>query len=309
MKRFKNILYVVSDDEDVELHTAARVQALARRNDAQVCVVDILEKNVVDQLGSLILNGEKKLSTLARKQLKEELESFTAHESWKGITVTTEVLEGKDFIEIIQKVLKDEHDLVIKRGVEEDGSDQLAMRLFRKCPCPVWIIRNSKTGGFKRILAALDLGNRKEENRQLNRKIIELTDSMAKLEGAEAHYIHVLYLEFEGMMRGPRFSLSDEEISGLKQELKEQSEKTLGQLFQEIGVQAKQENIHLVGGETSETIKTIIKDLSIDVLVMGTVARSGVPGLLIGNKAEKVLSAVDCTVLAVKPGGYVSPVK
>ena len=41
---------------------------------------------------------------------------------------------------------------------------------------------------------------------------------------------------------------------------------------------------------------------------MGTVARSGVPGLLIGNKAEKVLSGIDCTVLAVKPSGYVSPV-
>ena len=192
--------------------------------------------------------------------------------------------------------------------MEEDGSDQLAMRLFRKCPCPVWIIRNSKKDEFKRILAALDLGNSQEENRRLNRKIIELTDSMARLEGAEAHYIHVLHLEFEGMMRGPRFSLSDEEIAGLKQELKEKSEKTLRQLFQETGVRSRPENIHLVGGETSEIIQKAIKELAIDVLIMGTVARTGVPGLLIGNKAEKVLSAIDCTVLAVKPRGYISPV-
>jgi len=308
MKRFKDILYVLSGDETQEQQTSVRVQLLARRNEARVCVVHILEKNVIDQLSSIISIGENKFSILAREQLEEELRNFTAAEAWKGIAVTTEVLEGRDFIEIIQKVLKDEHDLVIKVRVDEDGSDQLAMRLFRKFPCPVWIIRNSKTGNYMRILAALDLGNRQDENRQLNRKIIELTESMARLEGAESHYIHALHLEFEGMMRGPRFSLSDTEIAGLKRELKEESKKTLEQLFQETGVQAAPETIHLVEGETSVTIQKAIEDLAIDVLVMGTVARSGVPGLIIGNKAEKVLSSIDCTVLAVKPSGYVSPV-
>ena len=41
---------------------------------------------------------------------------------------------------------------------------------------------------------------------------------------------------------------------------------------------------------------------------MGTVARTGIPGLLIGNTAESVLSQVGCSVIAVKPDGFVSPV-
>jgi hypothetical protein len=41
---------------------------------------------------------------------------------------------------------------------------------------------------------------------------------------------------------------------------------------------------------------------------MGTIGRSGVPGLLIGNTAERMLSAVDCSILALKPEGFVSPV-
>ena len=308
MKRFKNILYIHSGDGAQEQQTARRVQSLASRNNARVCVVRILEKNVIDQLSSMISLGEKKLPTIAREQLKQELADFVENKVWKDIPVSSEVLEGRDFIEIIQKVLKENHDLVIKTRMDENGSDQLAMRLFRKCPCPVWIIRNSRAGGFKHILAALDLSNNQQENKQLNRKIIELTDSMARLEGAEAHYIHALHLEFEGMMRGPRFRLSDEEIAGMKKELREESKETLTQLFQEIGGQPKPANIHIVKGEASEIIKQTIKDLEIDVLVMGTVARTGVPGLLIGNKAEKVLSDIDCTVLAVKPSGYVSPV-
>jgi len=41
---------------------------------------------------------------------------------------------------------------------------------------------------------------------------------------------------------------------------------------------------------------------------MGTVARTGMPGLLIGNTAEGVLNEIDYSVLAVKPPGFVTPV-
>ena len=47
----------------------------------------------------------------------------------------------------------------------------------------------------------------------------------------------------------------------------------------------------------------------IELIVMGTVSRTGIAGLLIGNTAEKVLRQVDCSVLTVKPEGFITPVK
>ena len=47
----------------------------------------------------------------------------------------------------------------------------------------------------------------------------------------------------------------------------------------------------------------------IDLVVMGTVGRSGISGMLIGNTAERVLRKLPCSVLAVKPEGFVSPVR
>jgi nucleotide-binding universal stress UspA family protein len=47
----------------------------------------------------------------------------------------------------------------------------------------------------------------------------------------------------------------------------------------------------------------------VDVLVMGTVARGGIPGMLIGNTAERVLRKLPCSVLTVKPDGFESPVR
>lgn len=55
-------------------------------------------------------------------------------------------------------------------------------------------------------------------------------------------------------------------------------------------------------------IKKGIVDLKIDVVVMVSIARSGIPGLLIGNQAEKTLNNIKCTVLIVKPDGFLSPV-
>jgi nucleotide-binding universal stress UspA family protein len=46
----------------------------------------------------------------------------------------------------------------------------------------------------------------------------------------------------------------------------------------------------------------------IDLLVMGTVCRTGIAGFLIGNTAEEVLNQVDCSVLTVKPEGFETPV-
>jgi universal stress protein E len=43
-------------------------------------------------------------------------------------------------------------------------------------------------------------------------------------------------------------------------------------------------------------------------LVMGTMSRGGIPGLLIGNTAEKVLYRANCSVLTLKPDGFKSPV-
>jgi nucleotide-binding universal stress UspA family protein len=45
-----------------------------------------------------------------------------------------------------------------------------------------------------------------------------------------------------------------------------------------------------------------------DLIIMGTVARTGIPGFLMGNTAETILNRIECSVLAIKPAGFVTPV-
>jgi len=41
---------------------------------------------------------------------------------------------------------------------------------------------------------------------------------------------------------------------------------------------------------------------------MGTVGRSGIKGVLLGNTAERILDRCDCSILTVKPDDFVSPI-
>jgi universal stress protein E len=46
-----------------------------------------------------------------------------------------------------------------------------------------------------------------------------------------------------------------------------------------------------------------------DLIAMGTVGRSGIQGVLLGNTAEKVLATCDASILTVKPAEFVSPIQ
>ena len=65
---------------------------------------------------------------------------------------------------------------------------------------------------------------------------------------------------------------------------------------------------HLVKGLASKEIPALAKRIDASLIVMGTVARTGIPGFFMGNTAESILSQIECSVLAIKPQGFATPV-
>jgi nucleotide-binding universal stress UspA family protein len=65
---------------------------------------------------------------------------------------------------------------------------------------------------------------------------------------------------------------------------------------------------HVPKGRAGKVIPSFASKLKVDLIVMGTVARTGIPGLIMGNTAETILSQISCSVLAVKPPNFITPV-
>jgi len=307
MKRFRNILYILNNNSIDQQDRAEKVSVLARLNDARVSVVIVEDSSLFHDIGMILSGHMQEIKGITRQQHQKDLDRFLAHNQWRDIDVSGSVLSGKDFLVIIQKVIKDNHDLVIKEETLEAGIDPLAMRLVRKCPCPVWVIKRGATE-FRRILGAVDVGAEFAETQELNKKIVELTFSLAQREKGEAHYLHTWWLEYEVMLRGPRFNVTPEEILEMKQTLNEKRHSGLQRLLERANISAQPDHVHIREGESETLLNQIINALDIDVVVMGSIGHSGIPGFLIGNKAEKILSKINCTVLTVKPDGFISPI-
>lgn len=65
---------------------------------------------------------------------------------------------------------------------------------------------------------------------------------------------------------------------------------------------------HLLKGSARKAIPASATRLSVDCIVMGTVARTGIRGFIMGNPVEAILEQIDCPMLALKPPGFVTPV-
>lgn len=307
MKRFKHILYILDEGSSSRQGSADKVAELARINDARITIMIAEQITLLDDLSRHITGRYEEVRQAVAAGHRKNLDDFIGHERWEDIAVRPDYAMANDFIAIIRTVVREGHDLVIKESALEQGIDQLSMRLVRKCPCPVWIMKYNSSD-FKRILAAVDVGARYPETPVLNKKIIELAHSLAQREGGEAHYLHSWRLEYESMLSSPRFRVSPEEIHEMKQALFSRRQAELINLLNDNHIHYEDRQIHVREGLSNEVITHAIQKLDIDVVVMGSVGRSGIPGLLIGNMAEKLLSVINCTVLTVKPDGFESPV-
>ena len=65
-------------------------------------------------------------------------------------------------------------------------------------------------------------------------------------------------------------------------------------------------NIELVRGDPRVVIPDRVDKLEADYLILGTVARRGLSGLLVGNTSEEILDRVDCTVVVHKSVGFLT---
>ena len=149
----------------------------------------------------------------------------------------------------------------------------------------------------------------------MNLQLLQMAASLALAEFAELHVVHVWEAVGEGIMRTAFVSASEERISAYVSGVRRQHEAGLRALLEQAqaslgpeGLQYLKPQQHLVRGSASREIPALAQRLDADLIVMGTVGRSGIAGFFMGNTAETVLYQIDCSVLAVKPAGFVSPV-
>ena len=308
MKRFKNILYF-ADGAPTPGPALERAVALARTNDARLTVADVIEDQ--ETRTEIQSSFGSDLNEILREHRRLALEEMVRPFNEPDNIIYTQVLTGTPFIEVIRSVLNNRYDLVVKacrapEGVSERLFGSNDMHLMRKCPCPVWIDRPAATLPYRRILAAVDPVD--DESKGCARMVMDLATSLAKRESAQLSVIHAWSLYGESMLRSGRLRLSKTQFEQHIDQVRRCHEDGFNRLLADYEMSTDDPGVHLVKGSPAATIDRLTRDLEADLVVMGTVGRTGVPGFFIGNTAEELLQTTTTSVLAVKPADFKTPV-
>lgn len=312
MKRFKKIL-LVSREGPGERATLARAVDLAKQHGARLTLIEVVEE-IPRELRMLVTSVlPAALEREIVEETKKRLDALVASLSDDGVRVKAVVRYGTPFLEIIREVLSKKHDLVVltaegRGGVKERLFGSTSLHLMRKCPAPVWVMKPTRSRRYRRILATVDPDPSEPERVALDGAILALAASVARLGRSELHVAHVFRAPDEALHALSRRYVPKEKLKEMRAEARAQSEKRLDDLLAGGALDGVRHRVHLLPGEARVQIPKLVKRERVDLIVMGTVCRTGVPGFLIGNTAESVLQQVDCSVLTVKPEGFVTPI-
>lgn len=222
--------------------------------------------------------------------LVQEGYSVSAQQAWNGSSHKT----------IIATQRSEGCGLVIKQHLPDTPLMKALLtpedwKLLRYCPCPVLIVKTARpwTGGT--ILAAIDAGSSDMEHRVLHSGIVSHGYDIATLAGGTLHMLSAHPY--------PMLSAADSVF-----QLKE----TIQALYRELcktfqaEFHVSDERLHIEEGPADVLIPYIAHKLEAVLTVIGSVARAGLSGVLIGNTAEMILDTLDSDVLVLKPDDIIT---
>lgn len=218
-----------------------------------------------------------------------------------GVDATAVVSDKRPSDEMVAMAEAGDIDMIFvgKRNRHEGAQTTLgnvARKLMRTSPVPVWAV-DPYAREVSSVIVAHDL-------REVGSRAARLGARMATLSNCPLHLVHAwkvpLSLQMsEGRISGREYreaerELADEVITRMKKDME--------------GVASPEPAVYHEGcGAASTVIVETAARVDASLLVMGTLARTGIAGLLVGNTAEKVLDQAPCSLLTVKPEDFVVP--
>ncbi|MEM7488480.1 MAG: universal stress protein [Pseudomonadota bacterium] len=312
----RHVLAVVDRDMPDAARTAAD---LAARHGARLGLMAVLEppRDAAALAEAAGLAPDDLLDRL-REDHRQHIREAVARALPDGPAPDIHVAVGKPFVEIVRHVIAADVDIVVKTAEPLAGAAGFLFastdqHLVRKCPCPVWLRMPEAPAVPRRVLAAVDVDDwdaaEPETLADLNRRVLDTALDLAAGPGATIHALHAWDAAGEGMV----WAFSGEgdprlKAQGYVNRVLDTRRRALDELLRPVRAAGGPEIVpHLVRGRTEAVIAAQAAALDADIVVIGTVARTGLSGVIIGNTAENILNSLDRSVVAVKPGAFVCP--
>ena len=218
-----------------------------------------------------------------------------------GAPATYEFTEAHPWHALVRRALDGSADLVIagKRSTTERTRRRVgstAMRLMRKCPVPVWLVKPDHDLNHRHILAPTDLS-------AVSERAVESAAWIASQSEGELHVLHAWNLTSDQQRTAS--DLPEAEYKAMVEEARAHAKSSLEHSVAGLEIDP---NLSLERGSPHKEIIKEVEEEHPDLLVMGSLSIGSRPGFQMGTVAERVLPQVDESILSFKPGDFDCPV-
>ncbi|MBT4866647.1 MAG: universal stress protein [Planctomycetaceae bacterium] len=314
MQRFRNIVVGV-DLSRADRLAASELNAptqeavkraiwMASRLSAELTFFSVLDVSAHTQ--ELLHDGFQKTSSDVEVAAHAALDELVEQAKQQNVAAKSHLAFGSPWIETVKQVLRENHDLCIVGTRDQGVAKRLLFgstgsKLLRNCPCPVWVTKPDPDIGDLNILIPSDFSD-------VSSLALELAVNGGQMVDTKIHLLHAIEESVDNRMW--LTGLSNEKIAAFAQEKRDEATQSLNDQLAQTDYRSLTHGVklHVTDGPGDVVILDAIEELKIDLLIMGTIARSGIPGVLIGNTAERLLPHVSCSVLALKPDGWECPI-
>ncbi|WP_168400783.1 universal stress protein UspE [Erwinia amylovora] len=226
-----------------------------------------------------------------------------------GVQIDIKVVwHNRPFEAIIHEVINSHHDLVIKMTHQHDRLQAVVFtptdwHLLRKCPCPVWMVKDQVWPEGGKALVAVNLASEEPHHDPLNTKLVKETLALAeRVNHTEVHLVGAYPVTPINIA----IELPDFDPDVYNEAIRGQHLLAMKALRQPFSIDEK--FTHVEKGLPEEVIPELAERLDAGVVVLGTIGRTGLSAAFLGNTAEQVIDHLRCDLLAIKPDSFVSPV-
>jgi nucleotide-binding universal stress UspA family protein len=293
-------ILVYSPHEDRAHRAVTLASAVAERSGARVTILRVLEQAARRRAPRLEREG-REINDLLLEAETRELEQVAAPLTARGLQVDVRVAWGVPWNEIITLVDAEGFDLVVKpaRGLSREGHvffGSTALHLFRKCVCPVWVVGDDGELPTK-IMAAIDPA-RDSGRSEVAGRILGWADRVGRYADAPVHVASAWHAPGADALTG---KLSESELKSYVDETRERAREVLDEILASAEHPPAPDLVHLVEGPARDVLPRFAEENHYDLIVMGTLGRTGIAGEMLGETAEMILRDVRASVLTISP--------
>jgi universal stress protein E len=219
----------------------------------------------------------------------------------RGLDASGTVRTGEAWYEILAEADATGADVIVvaSRGtarLEHFIFGSTALRLMRKSAKPVWVVHPSQKAPVREILVPIDFGGTADES-------VATGNLLHEVFGARCIALHCVH--FPNDLAMARLPDARDRVREYHDKVHADAEARLSGV---IGDAMDHWSIRLGHAALQTEIEKTIQSDSVDLVILGSISRTGIRGLLTGNTAERIFAAVDCSLWVLKPTGWQSPV-